>query len=162
MPNLLMTVVISIGGLLHPFHISICEINHNDKDSTLQITARVFQDDFEVALTALGTTDGFFTNTPEDEANRMVEEFFGEHLQVSVDSKPVEHQFLGFEIDNNVVWCYLEIQKIQSMKVISLKYSVLMDTFEDQINLAHIRYQGDVKSLRFHRDQLTGTAAFTN
>ena len=147
---------------VHPFHISICEIEHDKASKSLQITSRLFQDDFEAALMRQGNSDAFFQKTPPEEANKILNDFFTEHLQVSVDSKPLDHKLLGFEIEENVVWCYLEIEQVKSLKEISVKYSVLVDTFDDQINLAHIRYQGAVKSLKFQRNQLTGTAAFTN
>jgi hypothetical protein len=65
-------------------------------------------------------------------------------------------------VEDNVVWCYLEIEKVNGLKEISVQYSALVDTFDDQINLAHIRYRGDVKSLKFQKGQLTGTAEFAN
>ena len=157
----ILTIITWIFGLVHPFHISICEIEHDDESSTLQITSRLFQDDFESALNS-DHGDGFFKSTAQDETTKVLSKFFEQHLQVSVDSNPVKQEFLGFEIEDNVVWCYLEIQNVQSVKEITVKYSVLTDTFDDQINLAHIRYQGEVKSLRFSKSQLTGTAAFTN
>ena len=128
----------------------------------MQITSRMFQDDFEVALDPDRDTNGFFATTSKEEATGVLKDYFEENLQVSIDSKPMDHQFLGFEIEDNVVWCYLEIQKVRSVKEVSVKYSVLTETFDDQINLAHIRYQGEVKSLKFQKGQLTGTAAFTN
>ena len=35
----------------HPFHVSTTEINHNTSDKTLEISCKVFTDDFESALT---------------------------------------------------------------------------------------------------------------
>ncbi len=149
-------------GWMHPFHISICEIEHDGDSNTLQITSRLFQDDFEVALLRNGYSDSFFEKTPHTEATEILREFFREQLQISVDSRTMDHSLLGFEIEENVVWCYLEIKEVTSLKEITVKYSVLVDTFNDQINLAHIRYEGKVKSLKFQKDQLLGTAAFTN
>jgi hypothetical protein len=157
----ILTIIILIFGLVHPFHISICEIEHDEASGTLQITSRLFQDDFESALHA-DHGDGFFKSTAQDETTKVLSNFFEQHLQVSIDSNPVKQEFLGFEVEDNVVWCYLEIQNVRSVKEITVKYSVLTDTFDDQINLAHIRYQGAVKSLRFSKSQLSGTAAFTN
>lgn len=37
-------------GRLHPFHVSTTEINHNAKDKSLEITCRIFTDDFEAIL----------------------------------------------------------------------------------------------------------------
>jgi len=162
MQLLLQVLVLYILGILHPFHISICEIEHDGESKTLQITSRLFQDDFELALVDEGNRSAFFRETPEDEAKEVLKQFFQKHLVVTVDTRKMDHRFLGYEIEDNVVWCYLEIEKVNSLREISVQYSVLVDTFDDQINLAHIRYQGDVKSLKFQKDQLTGTTAFTD
>ena len=150
------------GAVLHPFHISICEIEHNEDEKSLQITSRIFQDDFELALKQSGKADEFFKNTSEQEAEKVLQDFFNEHLQLSLESEPLEHKLLGFEIEENVVWSYLEIENVNAMEQVSVQYSVLIDTFNDQINLAHIRYRDQVKSLKFQLGQLSGTTAFAN
>ena len=150
------------SGLIHPFHISICELEYDAESLSLQITSRIFQDDFEVALEQMTESSGYFGETSTDAINKTLQEYFDEHLNVTIDQNRMDHKLLGFEIEDNVVWCYLEIEGINSIAEISVQYSVLIDTFNDQINLAHIKYLGKVKSLKFQRDQLFGTAAFTN
>ena len=149
-------------NVLHPFHISICEIEHDEKSKSLQITSRIFQDDFEMALDKLNQSVGYFSQHDKQQVTRELQDYFNQHLQIYADSKTLNHQFIGYELEDNVVWCYLEIEGVESFDKISITYSVLLDTFNDQINLAHIRYSGKVKSLKFQKNQLSGTAAFTN
>ena len=40
----LMTGIVS---LMHPFFISVIEVNHNAKDATVEISVRIFNEDFE-------------------------------------------------------------------------------------------------------------------
>ena len=147
---------------LHPFHLSICEIEYDDDSKSLQITSRLFQDDLEIALNQISGSGNYFKEISESVIREDLTDFFKQHLQVSIDDSFRPIQFVGFEIEDNVVWCYLEISKVKSIREISIKYSPLIDTFDNQINLAHIRYQGKVKSLKFQRNQLTGTAIFAN
>ena len=37
---------ILFAGSQHPFHVSVVEINHNAEDKTLEITCKIFTDDF--------------------------------------------------------------------------------------------------------------------
>ncbi len=147
---------------LHPFHLSICELEYDADNKSLQITSRLFQDDLEISLNQIRSVNNYFSEVDDTVIKEDLKEFFKKHLQVSIDENLRPIQFLGFEIEDNVVWCYLEISKVKSIREISIKYSPLIDTFDNQINLAHIRYQGKVKSLKFQRNQLTGTAIFTN
>jgi hypothetical protein len=39
-----------ILSLVHPFYISMVEINHNAKDATVEISVRIFTEDFEKTL----------------------------------------------------------------------------------------------------------------
>lgn len=147
-------------GLLHPFHISICDVEYSKKDQSLQITTRIFQDDFELNLKGSGKIDGFFQHADKQEANDVLTQFFKDHLQLKVDQQPVRVSYLGFEIEENVVWCYLEADQVDALTTVELTYSVLIDTFEDQINLAHIEYKDQVKSLKLQSGQLSGTVTF--
>ena len=36
--------------IVHPFHVSVIEINHNAVDKTLEISCKIFTDDFEKIL----------------------------------------------------------------------------------------------------------------
>jgi len=163
MINLLLVLLVSLlAGAVHPFHISICDIEHDQDTNSLQITTRIFQDDFELALKEMGETDGFFQETSQQHADEVLKEFFGKHLVIAVDSKKMAPNFLGYEIEENVVWSYLEIEQVPELHEVDLTYSALVDTFDDQINLVHIKYKGKIKSLKFQMDQLTGTATFAN
>jgi hypothetical protein len=43
-------------SLMHPFFISVIEINHNAKEATVEISVRVFTEDFEKTLQKRTTT----------------------------------------------------------------------------------------------------------
>jgi len=147
---------------LHPFHLSICEIEHDAKSETLNITSRLFQDDLEVALNEISGTSEYFSEVKEDKIKNDLQKFFRDNLQVIINGNTLTIRFLGFEIEENVVYCYLEITEIKSLGEITIQYTPLIDTFTDQINLAHIRYQGKVRSLKFLSSQLSGTTDFNN
>ena len=146
--------------LLHPFHLSICEFEYDVDQENLKVTSRIFQDDLEVAFKNMNGTTDYFKNVNEPQVKKDLESFFQKNLQVIIDKTPRSPQFVGYEIEDNVVWCYLEIPQLESISEISISYTVLIDTFADQINLAHVRYRGKVKSLKFQQSQLSGTAVF--
>ena len=54
-------IVLSSAGpstRLHPFHVSVVEINHNATDKTLEISCKIFTDDFEKVLAQNYKTKG--------------------------------------------------------------------------------------------------------
>ena len=44
--------------LLHPFHVSICDVTYDSNDKHLKISVRLFADDLEIGLSD-------YTNTPD-------------------------------------------------------------------------------------------------
>ena len=55
----LITASISI---LHPFYVSVIEIDHNAKDATAEISVRVFTDDLEKTLQKIVPQRLIFSN----------------------------------------------------------------------------------------------------
>ena len=48
---------------VHPFHVSVCEIYHNDKTNALEITLKIFIDDFELSIQNRGHEDFMIMGT---------------------------------------------------------------------------------------------------
>ena len=66
-------IVLSSAGLpkLHPFHVSVVEINHNATDKTLEISCKIFTDDFEKVLAQNYKTKVDLTNPPAADRKAM-------------------------------------------------------------------------------------------
>lgn len=134
---------------LHPFHVSTTEINHNAKDNTLEITCRIFTDDFEAILEKNYKTKVDLTHTPDAakaNTNKIVSDYIVKHLQIKADGKPVSLSYLGFEIDNDAVAVYLEVDNIPSVKKVDVNNSILYDQFDDQVEIIHVIIGGNRKS----------------
>ena len=77
-----------VGGS-HPFHVSVMEINHNATDKTLEISCKIFTDDFEKVLAQNYKTKVDLINPPDRKAmDSVVKKYIFSHLSVSVDGKP--------------------------------------------------------------------------
>src|SRR5262245_41739176 len=83
---------------LHPIFVSVTEIEHNAKDKTLEISCKIFTDDFEKVLRQQYNTHVDLLNPKEKAAmEKMVSEYVLKHLTVKADGKPVALQYLGYE-----------------------------------------------------------------
>ena len=96
-----------IGGLIlnpaatyHPIFVSVTEIEHNAKDKTLEISCKIFTDDFEKALRSTYKTYVDLLKPKDKNAmNKLVADYVQKHLLIKADGKPVTLQFLGYEQD---------------------------------------------------------------
>lgn len=147
---------------VHPLYVSITEINHNAADKTLEISCKLFTDDFEKALfdTYHKKTD---LTTPKDkaEADKLVADYIRKHLVIRVDGKPVTPDFVGFERERDAVWSYFEVKNIAAIpKKINVKNSILYETYEAQINLMHVTVQGNRKSTKLNNPETEANFEF--
>lgn len=149
-----------VYALAHPFHLSICEIEYQPQSQSLQISCRIFLDDLEIALKKKNNVENYFESRSQPQVNKDLSVFIKDFFTIAVNGNERSAQYLGYEIEDNVVWCYLEINKVTSLQNIDIGYTILLDTFDDQINLAHVRYGEKVKSLRFQKGKTRGTISF--
>ena len=60
----------------HPFHVSVVEINHNPSDKNLEISCKIFTDDFESVLVQNYKTKVDLINPPDRKAvDKLIEDY---------------------------------------------------------------------------------------
>lgn len=135
---------------VHPIHISTVEINHNAADKSLEITCKIFWDDFESILTKKNNNKRVdLTNEKNlQENNKLVAAYINSHLTITVDGKPLTLSFVGFEKEDVVVYSYLEVPNITSLKNVSINDNLMHDMFDDQTNIVHVIFNGNRKSTK--------------
>lgn len=137
-----------VGGL-HPLHVSVVEINHNSTDKTLEISCKIFTDDFEKVLVQNYKAKVDLINPPDKAAmDTLVKKYVFSHLSLSVDGKPAKFSYIGFERESEAVYSYIQVDNIVSVKKIDISNILMHDMFTDQINLMHITIEGDRKSTK--------------
>ncbi len=135
---------------IHPIHLSTVEIVHNAADKNLEITCKIFRDDFETTLTKTNNKVRVdLTNEKkESDNNKLISNYINNHLVITLDGKPVTLSFVGFEKEDVVIYSYLEVPNIVSVKKISITNSLMHDLFDDQIEIVHVIVNGNRKSTK--------------
>lgn len=135
----------------HPLYVSVTEINHNAADKNLEISCKIFTDDFEKTLTRIYHTKVDLT-APANKAaaDKMVMEYIKSHLLLKLDNKAVTLSFVGFEKENDAVWSYFEVQHTAAPKKIDIVNTILYESYEKQMNLMHVTVNGNRKSYRLN------------
>ena len=133
----------------HPFYVSVTEVNYNPQSRSIEISCKMFADDFENILkqnynTSIDLTD----NKQEAQANKMVRDYLQRHFTLSVNGKAGTVQFVGFEKDSESVYCYLELPAVTSVKQLTINNSLLFDYKQEQINIVHTMVNGKRQSTK--------------
>lgn len=133
----------------HPLHVSVTEINHNAADKTLEISCKLFTDDFEKVLMQNYKTKVDLINPPDRPAmDKLVSDFIQKHLIIKADGKAAQFSYIGFERDNDVVYSYFQVDNITSVKKMEITNHLMHELFTDQINLVHVIVNGKRKSIK--------------
>lgn len=146
---------------LHPFHVSVVEVNHNATDRTLEISCKIFTDDFEKVLAQNYKTKVDLINPPVRKAmDSLVKKYIVSHLSIRANGNPVNFSYLGFEHESEAVYAYLEVGNIVQVKKIEAIDKLMQDLFTDQLNLMHVTVGGNRKSTKLEYPQTTAVFDF--
>ena len=133
----------------HPFHVSVVEINHNPSDKNLEISCKIFTDDFESVLVQNYKTKVDLINPPDRKAvDKLIEDYIKTHLVITADGKPTSFKYLGFEREDDAIFSYVEAINIPSVKKLDIVNRIMYDYFQDQTNLLHVVVGGVRKSTK--------------
>ncbi|SRR5690606_20635998 len=145
----------------HPLHVSVTEVNYDEKDKALEIMMRVFMDDLELALR------NRFNNPTLDVLNpsgmtldEMMTTYVAESFKITLDNKSQKVRYLGHEEDGEAFVFFIEVANVKKWKGIGITNSILMDLYDDQSNLVHVTSGGKVRSLRLTKGQPEGKLSF--
>lgn len=156
----LLFVLILLCGF-HPIHVSITEIEFDEKEKSLEVMMRIFADDLEITMKNRYSNPTLDILNPAGKSlDEMMRDYLAEKFVVSVDGKKVALNYLGHEREGEAFVFYIEIPKIKKLRTISITNGTLTETYEDQSNLVHVTNAGTVKSLRLTRGNLSGTLSF--
>lgn len=149
-------------SFLHPFHVSVCEINYNEANKSLEITHRIFLDDLEETLRIYSGNPKLDVLKESDakEVNRLLALYFSERFTLKVNGANVVPNYLGEEREDDVMYCYIEVANVAPVKIIEVENKILLEIFSDQMNLIHIKAYGNTKSLRLKNNQEWGELKF--
>ena len=143
---------------LHPIHISVTYVEYNPKSGSFEITHKIFIDDFESAL-QLYDNESFQLGTKKElpETDSYIKKYMAQQFEVKVNGETIKGEYLGREMDLESIWIYHEIKDVPNAEAIEIKNAVLLDLYEDQKNITHLKYKGQKQSFLFKKDEAVDT-----
>ncbi|MEJ7589358.1 MAG: DUF6702 family protein [Ferruginibacter sp.] len=143
-------IVFALSGFsngVHPLFVSVTEIGHNAKSETLEISCKIFTDDFETVLrkeynTKIDLLDVNFRSA----MNPLVNEYIQKHFSVITEGKTATLKFLGFEQQEEGIVSYYEAANIAHVVKIEVINNILYEFKPQQMGIIHIMVNGQRKS----------------
>jgi hypothetical protein len=146
----------------HPFFVSVVEVEHNAKEQILEISCKIFTDDFEKTLRLNNPGTYVDLINPKDKAamNRLITAYIQKHLSVQPDGKVLPMEFIGFEKNEEAIYSYWQINQVPVVKKIAFTNSLLYDYKKEQINIIHAIVGGVRKTTKLSHPETAWAAIF--
>jgi hypothetical protein len=143
----MLSILIYILTLLpHPFFVSVTEIEYLQKEKVLGVSCKLFNDDLETTLkNATGAPVDIFKGD-KSKNNTYLQQYFGKHFTVLADGSPAALRVIGYEIDGEACFVYLEAPLANKPKQVKVNTDLMYDFNKGQVNMIHFIDQGNRQS----------------
>jgi len=123
----------------HPYYVSVTEIKYNTQEKTWQISCRVFTDNLESALEKIYKKQVDLLH-PKDkkETESLVADYLSKHLKLKINGKIQAPAFIGYEKEEEAVWCYMEVKNAEAPRSLTIENTLLYDYLSQQMNMVHV------------------------
>jgi hypothetical protein len=127
----------------HPFFISMTDINYNSKSRSVEISVRIFTDDFEKTLRKnCNCKIDLLKPVDPQAAMKLANSYILNRLKIKINGQPVELQSAGYEREAESIWNYFEVKNVKQLQKMEVINSLLHDYREEQINMIHVKANG--------------------
>ncbi|GHB53294.1 DUF6702 family protein [Persicitalea jodogahamensis] len=146
-----MVVLLTAARPKHEYHISVTKINYNSSQKTLEISIRAFTDDLEKGLSqANGNRRILLRNG--DENNPLVDKYLRKHFALADPERKLRtFSYIGKEEEADATWLYLEVPFQGDPDGWVMKNELLMEAFDDQVNMVNAKWGDDRKTYLFKK-----------
>jgi hypothetical protein len=141
----------AMASLMHPYFISMTEIEYDKAGKSLEISVRIFTDDLEKTIrqTYKGKVD-LLNKDEKANSEKLIQEYINKHLILKADGKVLNLKFDGFESEEGSIWSYLEYDNIPSIKTLEVTNTILYDYKEEQVNFIHVKAGGYDETIKLN------------
>ncbi|WP_187310098.1 DUF6702 family protein [Hymenobacter sp. BT188] len=137
--------------MAHAYHASIMDVQYNPKKQQLEVALKVFTDDFEKGLSAGQSNMVTFDKLSPAQVSSLTTALL--QRSVTFGTKPGETlplRFVGIEKDKDAHWVYFSVKMPpKAATSIYLRHRLLLDTFQDQMNIVNLDSGGKKQSALF-------------
>lgn len=141
---------------IHQYHVSVTQMKYDKPSKSFEISIRVFTDDLEKGLSE-DNNKRIFTIKNNDQNNPFVEHYVRKYFALTSTSKKAEIQYVGKEEEADATWIYLEIPFSDNPDGWKLQNSILMETFDDQVNMMNLKLPSGPKTFLYKKGQSVQT-----
>ena len=129
-----------VQATIHPYYVSTLEIVYRPDLAALQITMRVFTDDWQLMLnTRYDKTLRLDPDTDTEQVLTHSADYFKQHLELNLNGTDVTPSVLGREYQDDQLVLYLEVVGVAELQTLAVSNLILFAELEGQQNIIRIK-----------------------
>ncbi len=145
-------VFTAVSSNAHPFYVSIFQIDYNSENKSLEISVKIFADDLLFALEKNGEKNIFLGEEKErSDTDDLIYSYIISKFGLTVNGEKRIPNFIGKEMEADVVWTYLEIENINELIAIDVSCNLLTEIYPTQSNIIQVNNGKEIKNLLLNK-----------
>lgn len=145
----------------HPIFVSVTEIEHNAAQKTLEISCKLFTDDFEKTLRMNSKEKVDLVNPPiKKQMDLLVNNYIQQHLNLQADGKKLVLQYVGYEQQEEGIVSFFQANNISSLKKLDVTNNLLYEYTSEQLGIVHVIVNGNRKSYKLSNPEARASFSF--
>lgn len=145
-----LTVLLFGNSDIHPIHVSVTDVEYDAERKALEIVSHIFLDDLEKHIRLIKNEPYLDVLNPKGDktSNDLIKNYYKERFKLIVNGKEEDYNFLGYEHEGAAVYIYFELEKVKKLKSLTVRNEILLQLFDDQVNLVHVKVDGKIRSMK--------------
>lgn len=159
--SFLITLFFILGLNSHKYYVSTSLFDFNKDSASLQITLKIFKDDFIKLISYKYGLD--LENKLQRDSRKIkskISEYLLSNLIIHFDDKKQGLIYLGYEENDEMFTFYLELENLSSFTSVKLQNTILFDLFDEQQNVIHLKKDNKRRSFISRKDSYISSFEF--
>jgi hypothetical protein len=156
---MLKTLILSIGLLFHPVHVSLTSIDHIPGTDSLKVFVKMFYDDFLLDYKLFDSENESVKKMTASQQfpAELMNKYLDEKVNISVNNKQLRGKLLNLTLKDNEISMNLVYKSDKKPKTISVKNMIMTGLYNDQANMTLIRVDDFEEGVKLTPEQTEQT-----
>lgn len=133
----------------HPFYLSVTDLVYKAPEQQLQVSVRVFANDFEKCLRkTTGKPIDLYNASDKAKLDSTIKAYISACLVINCNTRRIALEYLGHEIEEESCYIYMQYSNCTFPQKLNISNKLLYDSFTEQSNIVQVDVAGTKKSGR--------------
>lgn len=147
----LVFLLMVFAGLRHPFYLGVTEIQYNSRNQSLELSIKLFTDDFEKCLSAHSKRAiNLYAAKDPSLLDSVVASYINQHFKIYAQKQNLPMHFIGYEKSDEATWSYFELVLTSIPETLHIYNTLLYDCINEQSNIMHLKSEQRASSYKLN------------